>query len=487
MKRHILLYLSLLLMPFALQAQKSAYLSQIRVTDCQVQKIASGQIHLQLTLHFDSLQLGSQHALYIVPVLISADGTQQQAFQGIQLYGKQRYKIRKRAEVLSGTPLTQPGDQLHIYQKKNTLPLTYHTHAPFKRWMADSRLRIEALVEGCSQCNAGYETLLLNQTILPAPQWMPVFASVLPIPAEGKVHNDQHHTYIQFAQGSKAIRPALAGNETRLDSVVTVLKEMEADRNLSLKRIEVLGYASPEGAASFNQQLSARRAQSFADYLMRQMPTLDRTLFQIEGRGEAWGQLQQLLADGPLASSTEVSKQVQQALANPAQADAIDRQWRTLPIYSTLMQHYYPQLRRITYTVSYDVRPFNLSEARSLAQSHPQLLSAHEWQQVADSYLPDSLQYIETLQKAVKAQPQQAALAYNLAIALYQAQRPNEALPYLQASPSAEGYNLMGVIYMQMQQPEQAADAFRQAMEQGHRDAATNLKMMNDYIEFFKE
>lgn len=81
MKRHILLYLSLLLMPFTLQAQKSAYLSQIRVTDCQVQKIASGQIHLQLTLHFDSLQLGSQHALYIVPVLISADGTQQQAFQ----------------------------------------------------------------------------------------------------------------------------------------------------------------------------------------------------------------------------------------------------------------------------------------------------------------------------------------------------------------------------------------------------------------------
>lgn len=106
---------------------------------------------------------------------------------------------------------------------------------------------------------------------------------------------------------------------------------------------------------------------------------------------------------------------------------------------------------------------------------------------MADSYLPDSLQYIETLQKAVKAQPQQAALAYNLAIALYQAQRPNEALPYLQTSPSAEGYNLMGVIYMQMHQPEQAADAFRQAMEQGHRDAATNLKMMNDYIEFFKE
>ena len=480
MKRTIT-YLFLFL-PMLLHAQENAYLDAIRIDDYQLQKNGK-EVQLEMTLLFDELELSAQHALRIVPVLQSADGTHQQPLDAIQLYGTQRYKVAQRANVLDQVPLTQQGDRLHTYRKHGeTTPMDYRITLPYQRWMVDSHLNLEAQVVGCANCDAGSETLYLTQTLLPMPQWQPLYADVQPIPAEEKLHNDHFTAYIQFAQGRHDIRPALADNAKQLDAVFASLQQLTDDQRITLTRIDVVGYASPEGRAAYNQRLSDRRARSFVDYVAGRMPAIDRSLFHAEGRGEAWTQLQTQLAEAPL---TDADALVQQAIDTPSRADAIDRQLRQLPIGRTLLKEYYPRLRHITYSASYRVRPFTIDEGRTLIDTNPRLLSANELQQVADSYLPDTQQYIAALQKAVNTYPEQTALAYNLAVAQYKAEQPQQALQTLSAvaAPTAEVCNLRGIILMQLEQYPSALAAFQQAIDLGSNEAIGNMAVAKEIIE----
>ncbi len=167
------LFLLLLLFPLLTQAQENAYLEQIRVADYQLQPLDNNRLQLEMTLHFDDLRLNAQHALRLVPMLQSADGTQSVALDAIQLYGKQRYKVQLRANRLNDVPMTAPGDRLHLYSKDRTAPLDYTAQLAFQPWMVDSRLHIEAEVVGCAQCDEGTEYLGLSQALLPPPCSLP--------------------------------------------------------------------------------------------------------------------------------------------------------------------------------------------------------------------------------------------------------------------------------------------------------------------------
>lgn len=486
------LLLLLLLFPLLTQAQENAYLEQIRVADYQLQPLDNNRLQLEMTLHFDDLRLNAQHALRLVPMLQSADGTQSVALDAIQLYGKQRYKVQLRANRLNDVPMAAPGDRLHLYSKGRTAPLDYTAQLAFQPWMVDSRLHIEAEVVGCAQCDEGTEYLGLSQALLPpamlTPQqnksylaaigWQPLYAEALPLPVEEKLFDQRFRAYIQFPQGSHAIRPQLGKNVEQLDAVFASLKLLNEDDRLLLTGINVQGYASPEGSAALNQRLSERRARSFVDYIAGRNKQIDRSLFRAEGRGEAWNQLQTMLQEEPLAQTEEL---VQQAIDNPSQQDAIDRQLRNLPVGRTLMADYYPRLRHIAYSASYRVRPIGVEEGRSLINTRPDLLSPNEVQQVADSYLPDLQQYIAALQKARQASNHKtnSALAYNLALAQHKAGLSDEALQtLLDTAPTAPVCNLRGVLLYQADRYDEAIQAFRQAANLGSEEAKNNLSKL---------
>jgi len=81
----------------------------------------------------------------------------------------------------------------------------------------------------------------------------------------------------EFAFDSAELK---AGMEDALDNAVERIQGSEGE-----EEIEVIGYTDSTGPREYNQELSVRRAQAVADYMVSQ--GIDRANLSVSGRGEA--------------------------------------------------------------------------------------------------------------------------------------------------------------------------------------------------------
>lgn len=65
--------------------------------------------------------------------------------------------------------------------------------------------------------------------------------------AQNLIYQDTLHSQINFQQGYSAIDPSYDDNQSRLDSLVTLLNVAATDSLYIMKSVTVKGCASPEG------------------------------------------------------------------------------------------------------------------------------------------------------------------------------------------------------------------------------------------------
>lgn len=57
-------------------------------------------------------------------------------------------------------------------------------------------------------------------------------------------------------------------NPVELKRISDMIEEVKGDSSITVREISVIGYASPEGAFTFNKELSEGRAKALVDYLL---------------------------------------------------------------------------------------------------------------------------------------------------------------------------------------------------------------------------
>ena len=87
---------------------QTSYLSEIKIVDREVAKTADRQARVKMTVSLDGLDIKNQHSLCVVPVILSADGTQEQELPSFVVNGKVRDKVQQRTEAFEHTDL-HPG------------------------------------------------------------------------------------------------------------------------------------------------------------------------------------------------------------------------------------------------------------------------------------------------------------------------------------------------------------------------------------------
>ena len=155
--------------------------------------------------------------------------------------------------------------------------------------------------------------------------------------------------------------------------------------------------------------------------------------------------------------------------------------------YRYLIDELYAPLRRNEYRIEYNVRSFDLEEAKEMLKTRPDLLSVAEIQRVADSYGRNSDGYRKALDVAVRTYPDNLAARNNAALAAVETEHYAEAIDLLKNARDGASLNLLGVAYWKSGQADKAEETFARAVEAGYGDAGGNLKQLQEAKALFSE
>lgn len=115
----------------------------------------------------------------------------------------------------------------------------------------------------------------------------------IPVNATNELSKIRHASFalrLNYPVSSSQIIADYGNNRAQLDSLKKFINEYISDSDLNVISIDVNGYASVEGTAAYNLELSQRRARSVADLIEWMYPGVRRIL-SVHGLGEDWDSL----------------------------------------------------------------------------------------------------------------------------------------------------------------------------------------------------
>lgn len=186
-----------------------------------------------------------------------------------------------------------------------------------------------------------------------------VFCSLLSFARE---KNDS--VSIHFRQGSDKLDFNLPGNKANLDRIIKTIGDRKDDSLYTLRRVLVVGGASPEGSISLNNGLSQRRANTLFDYI-GQHADLPDSVMQFKFLGRDWMGLARLVASDPDMPFREETVGMINTIARDAERDMpvkVDpvrrlKRFKGGVPYRYMYQKLFPTLRASKMYLTYDFRP----------------------------------------------------------------------------------------------------------------------------------
>lgn len=489
----IILAVALLLTVSGHVAGQTSYLSEIGIEKKLLYKTGDKMAALSFYFDITNLKLHAQHSLMLYPVLVSDDGSGEQAFPPVLINGSTRNKVAEREKRLDKKRKGEDCKAYPVYVagKKNGKLIAYTASVPFRKWMIGSELQLRARVKGCAGCEEGDEVRYEGMVFPPKKTDFVLSLYVEPEKEIVKRRSENREARLQFRQGSYVIYPEMANNAEELNKVKESLMMVNGNADLTVRGIYVTGFASPEGSVSSNMLLSENRAKALMAYIRKEFPGVDRSLCHIEWQGEDWVLFRKKIAESQQLTESEREKILEITDNCTTDRDVCEMRFRATispETYHYILNELYPQIRRNEYRVEYDVRHFDIIEGRKIIRERPDLMSVYEIHQVAESYGKDTDDYIECMLMGAKAYPDDVIMLQNTALALIRTGAYAKAVDILDKAPeNPELLNLLGVAYARTAKQEKALDVLRKAMEKGGTNGKRNYEMLKEYMEYISE
>lgn len=492
MKKKYILSLALCLTLGMTSYGQTAYMSEIKVEGRQISKTADRKVKIDVDLDLSGLDLKRQHSLRIVPVLVSADGSQKMELSSVMVNGGVRQKVLDRRESLEKIAVYT--DVQSTIRRKNGTRQSCHytTSVPFKRWMIDGELQFYGYVSGCAGCDGGNEDgheTMMTGNVLPQVSNAYIAPFIQPQEEIVKRRSETRSARLQFRQGSDNIDPKFKDNAKELDDVRHSIGMVRNNNDLVVTGVYVTGYASPEGQFDMNMALSERRAKAFTEYVKDDIKSIKSELYHVDWKGEDWEGLRKEVMKYPGLLKREEVLHIIDNCGNDK--DACEEQLKTLvppEVYERLLNEMYGPLRRNEYRIEYNVRHFNLEEAKQQIKTRPDLLSVSEIQKVADSFGKGTNEYADALVQGVKGHSTDVTALNNAALALIETGRSKDAVALLEKAPE-DGIllNMLGAAYQKSGRTNDALKAYERSASKGCKEGKKNLDTLKRYIEYNAE
>lgn len=461
---------------------KENYLEQIKVDNLRVNK-SNGSVHVNMTIVLDDLKINSNDQIILHPYF--ADMTSGEVIEQLppfRVYGRRRGIVIKR---MNGMGLD--GSDIYVSQieRKNgtAQSIDYKYSFPLESWIYNANLLFAENVYACAGCMVKEEKKNISEKPLIEKPYIPnyLLSSIIPEVEPVKARAERHTACINFLLDKSDILRNYKNNNAELDSVDKVISAVANNKDLTITHFEIVGYTSPEAPVSYNKSLAARRADALANYIVK-THGVSRNQFTVNGFGEDWNTLKANLS--PLMKFRNEVIDIIENTPNPDDRDSKIVALDSGETYKLLLNSYYPALRRTEYSIAYNVRAFNIEEAKVLLKKNPKLLSLNEMYLVAKTYPFASKEYDEVYDIAAAAYPNEPTAVINVTSAFIRNKEYKKAIQLLsKLKNNADALNNLGIAYAYLGEDSAARDCFEKAAKLGCEKASRNL---NELLKMLK-
>ena len=224
----------------------------------------------------------------------------------MEVYGKGRYKRERQVNHIQGDKDWELGENQvmkgEIYQ--------YTSQIPLKRWMKSANLGIRRQLVGCAcEKELAEENLAEGVALFEEPQ-MPArrIPEYVLVDASREWDFGQDELEIIFKVSKIEIDSSVFNNEVTFGKILAAVDKIHSNPHYKIDKIEVAGYASPEGRPAFNRWLGENRAKALINYIIEHRPEYNLTMddFRIRNGEENWVGLRRVVAASEIENKDRV-------------------------------------------------------------------------------------------------------------------------------------------------------------------------------------
>ena len=428
-----------------------------------------------MNMNLADFDLKGNRAAVFAPMLVN--GTDTLILQPVGLYSRTRWYqyLRAGEKPLGGENETS----IRWSQRPETMD--YSQTVPYAEWMNGAQLYLRRSDYGCCR-------ILLSEQAEPLMGWrelryIPVFRYMRPAADAVKTRELSGRAFVDFVVNRTEINPSYRNNIVELGKITATIDSVRSDKDITVRRITIKGFASPEGTYENNTYLAKGRTEALKQYV-RNLYHFSNDFISTAYEPEDWEGLRAFVEKSNLEHRSEILAIIDDATLEPDTKD-----WRMKlrfpEDYAFLLREVYPALRHSDYTIEYTIRQFtDINEIREMMATAPQKLSLNEMFLLAQTYEPGSEEYNAVFDTAVRMYPNDKTANLNAANAAMSRNDLSSAARYLEkAGDSAEVSYAKGVLSALKGDYATAHKLIEAAARAGMEDTAGILANLKELME----
>ncbi|MFR9501236.1 MAG: DUF3575 domain-containing protein [Rikenellaceae bacterium] len=206
--------------------------------------------------------------------------------------------------------------------------------------------------------------------------WRPIFLCGLTLMfasnlshADAQIQQKEQVIKIYFELNESVIDQQIQDNTYNLKHLSSVLNELKTDTLLTMVKINVDSYTSPENGASYNKKLAARRTEAVCEYLTEKEGVSD-DLIEHSSTGIAWLLLQDMILNSELSGREQAAAiidnvqeetwgRVDPADLYPVLLDSRNKHLMDFEVgnpYKYMREHFFPLMRSTNIVITYNAQ-----------------------------------------------------------------------------------------------------------------------------------
>lgn len=395
--------MSMALAALAVVGAEAQNYTEYGISDISVTRPNEQTLKVTMSVNPRQCHMSYRKSATITPVIRATKGNDEVRLPSITMAGKNAYYYLLRDQEMP-----------NLFKAGRDEATGYSSQVAFQPWMIHSQLVMEVENGCCGNETTATVPMANLDYAKPTFDATNAYEYVQPQAVGSKLFNESGSAFVNFVIGKSAIEPNFKNNAMELQKILTTINAVRDNKDAKVKKIELKGYASPDGPYATNVRLAESRTVALKDYVRAQY-AFPENLYVTSTGPIDWDGLIKTVSESSLSDKDEIVEFLKSGYPVEKRNDQLRKLFPSS--YRYLLENVYPPMRRTDYVVDYEVRKYtDVNEIREVMKTHPQNLSLNEFFLLSQSYDPGTAKYNEVFDVAVKYYPKDPVANINAAI-----------------------------------------------------------------------